>query len=276
MARLCVLFKSSEDSNSYATACANASWTPIFVPVLEITQLNPLPDILEQADRISVNYDGIILTSQHAAKAFVSCLRSTSIKFPSNFYVFVVGAKVKDVLMKEQRSDLNIFGEQSGSASKLVEFITSFSIGKGISKLLFLCGSNRLDTISESFKGSSIEIVEEIVYKSVSASPEKVKDDFYAALGNYVKISPLEKLALVFFSPSGVETLMADPDIELWMSKSTVVPSQSIFCDFPRPFLVSIGNTTASAMICTGLQPHQVCQTPDAIGLHQALSDLNA
>jgi len=147
--------------------------------------------------------DNLIFTSQNAVYSVLSDPKSEQLKSKN---VFCVGLKTK-ILLSE--SGFNVVA-YTGYASDLAEIITLIY---GRESYTFFSGNLRRETLPQALKEADVKFNEIQVYDT-SLNPQKVKTTVDAIL---------------FFSPSGVESYLKDNTIK----------KEKCFC---------IGETTAEAL----------------------------
>ncbi|SEP28288.1 uroporphyrinogen-III synthase [Flavobacterium sp. CF108] len=147
--------------------------------------------------------ESLIFTSQNAVHSVLSNPKSEELKSKN---VYCVGLKTK-ILLSE--SGFNVVA-YTGYASDLAEIITLIYRNESYT---FFSGNLRRDTLPSALKEAGIKLNEIQVYET-SLQPQKIK-------------SPVD--AILFFSPSGVESYLKDNSIK----------KETCFC---------IGETTAEAL----------------------------
>lgn len=147
--------------------------------------------------------ESLIFTSQNAVHSVLSNPKSEELK---NKNVYCVGLKTK-ILLSENGFNVVAY---TGYASDLAEIITLIYRNESYT---FFSGNLRRDTLPNALKEAGIKLNEIQVYET-SLQPQKIK-------------SPVD--AILFFSPSGVESYLKDNSIK----------KETCFC---------IGETTAEAL----------------------------
>ena len=147
--------------------------------------------------------ESLIFTSQNAVHSVLSNPKLEELKSKN---VYCVGLKTK-ILLSE--SGFNVVA-YTGYASDLAEIITLIYRNESFT---FFSGNLRRDTLPNALKEAGIKLNEIQVYET-SLQPQKIK-------------SPVD--AILFFSPSGVESYLKDNSIK----------KETCFC---------IGETTAEAL----------------------------
>lgn len=147
--------------------------------------------------------ESLIFTSQNAVHSVLSNPKSEELKSKN---VYCVGLKTK-ILLSENGFNVVAY---TGYASDLAEIITLIYRNESYT---FFSGNLRRDTLPNALKEAGIKLNEIQVYET-SLQPQKIK-------------SPVD--AILFFSPSGVESYLKDNSIK----------KETCFC---------IGETTAEAL----------------------------
>lgn len=147
--------------------------------------------------------DNLIFTSQNAVH---SVLMHPKVELLKSKNVFCVGLKTK-ILLSENGFNANVY---TGYAEDLAEIITLIHSTESFT---FFSGNLRRETLPKALKEANVKFNEINVYET-SLTPQKVKGSFEAIL---------------FFSPSGVESYLKDNSIK----------NETCFC---------IGETTANAL----------------------------
>lgn len=147
--------------------------------------------------------ESLIFTSQNAVHSVLSNPKSEELKSKN---VYCVGLKTK-ILLSENGFNVVAY---TGYASDLAEIITLIYRNESYT---FFSGNLRRDTLPSALKEAGIKLNEIQVYET-SLQPQKIK-------------SPVD--AILFFSPSGVESYLKDNSIK----------KETCFC---------IGETTAEAL----------------------------
>lgn len=147
--------------------------------------------------------DNLIFTSQNAVHSILSHSKAEELKSKN---VFCVGLKTK-ILLSENGFNVVAY---TGYASDLAEIITLIYRNESFT---FFSGNLRRDTLPQSLKEAEVKFNEIQVYDT-SLTPQKIKTAVDAIL---------------FFSPSGVESYLKDNTIK----------KETCFC---------IGETTADAL----------------------------
>jgi uroporphyrinogen-III synthase len=147
--------------------------------------------------------DNLIFTSQNAVHSILQHPKCAELKTKP---VFCVGLKTK-ILLSENGFNVDVY---TGYASDLAEIITLIHPNDSFT---FFSGNLRRETLPEALKEGNIIFNEIQVYETI-LTPQKIKDSVEAIL---------------FFSPSGVESYLKDNTIK----------KETCFC---------IGETTAEAL----------------------------
>ena len=147
--------------------------------------------------------DNLIFTSQNAVHSLLSHPKCAELKTKN---VFCVGLKTK-ILLSENGFNVDVY---TGYASDLAEIITLIHPNDSFT---FFSGNLRRETLPQALKEENVTFNEIQVYET-TLTPQKIKDSVEAIL---------------FFSPSGVESYLKDNTIK----------KETCFC---------IGETTAEAL----------------------------
>lgn len=148
-------------------------------------------------------HDNLIFTSQNAAQSVLHHPKCESLKTKN---IFCVGLKTK-ILLSE--AGFNVIA-YTGYAADLAEIITLIYAKESYT---FFSGNLRKETLPKALKNANVSFNEIQVYET-TLTPQKVKGSFDAIL---------------FFSPSGVESYLKD----------NIIKKETCFC---------IGETTAEAL----------------------------
>ena len=149
-------------------------------------------------------HNNLIFTSQNAVQSVLLHSKCEQLKTKN---VFCVGLKTK-ILLSENGFNVDVY---TGYAEDLAEIITLIHSSDSFT---FFSGNLRRETLPKALKEANIKFNEIKVYET-TLTPQKIKGSFDA---------------LLFFSPSGVESYLKDNSIK----------KESCFC---------IGDTTASALL---------------------------
>ncbi|SFA98409.1 uroporphyrinogen-III synthase [Flavobacterium swingsii] len=147
--------------------------------------------------------DNLIFTSQNAVHSILQHPKCEELKTKP---VFCVGLKTK-ILLSENGFNVDVY---TGYASDLAEIITLIH---GSDSFTFFSGNLRREILPQALKEGNVDFNEIKVYET-TLTPQKIKDSVEAIL---------------FFSPSGVESYLKDNTIK----------KEACFC---------IGETTAEAL----------------------------
>ena len=149
-------------------------------------------------------YNNLIFTSQNAVQSVLLHSKCEQLKTKN---VFCVGLKTK-ILLSENGFNVDVY---TGYSEDLAEIITLIHSSDSFT---FFSGNLRRETLPKALNEANIKFNEIKVYET-TLTPQKIKGSFDA---------------LLFFSPSGVESYLKDNSIK----------KESCFC---------IGDTTASALL---------------------------
>jgi uroporphyrinogen-III synthase len=226
---LVVLLRAAEEPDPYAFALSRAGFEVAFRPVLRYAFMNgdALVRRLEHPDL----YESLVLTSPRAVAAIAA---RGGPRGWTGSTVYAVGpataAAASDL-------GLNVRGQDAHDGAALADLILQDG---PLGPVLFLCSSRRRDVLPRALRAAGVEVEELVVYQTDIAPPEPPPDDAEWA---------------VFFSPSGVEAVVASPDFP-WNSLRTA----------------AIGPATADALRISKHPPSAVASEPSPDGLVAALS----
>lgn len=167
----------------------------INLPLIETKTIADLSDFETKLENIA-NYDGIFLTSRHAAEVFRAKLFEKKLNYPGKIYV--LGKRSYEIL-KEGNFNL-VFFEAANSASEMMESIASEQL-KG-KKFLFVRGEKSLRIVPEFLSKMAIPD-ETIVYET---SRIAIESAIRNALRKKFQIG--EIVCACFFSPSAAESFL--------------------------------------------------------------------
>lgn len=160
-------------------------------------------EIKNKEFHIDKNSSNLLFTSQNAVKSFLENKNATEFKGNK---IFCVGLKTKALL---EKNGFKVIASEE-YASELAEIIVN-DFSK--EKFTFFSGNLRRETLPEAFQKANISFEEIEVYETILA-PKKIN---------------VEVNAVLFFSPSGVESYL----------KENKIGDKKCFC---------IGTTTAEAL----------------------------
>ncbi len=239
---------SSEESscNTKGAPCKLASPPPQEPGMEKLTQgvESVAREIMSSADRfldVVKDVSGFIITSPRAAKVIVQLvflLSDGGSRRLRPMTWFTVGAATTAALGALSAKDSGHYvvgGAQAGSADALLEIIASNSINQGggfqtpKSRLVFVSGDIRRDTIAKGLVEQGIDFEEICVYKTTLIRPLFPKEFTVTHDDDNDEIDCFG----VFFSPSGVRS------VESAQTGQELVPNL---------ILVAIGKTTAEAL----------------------------
>lgn len=234
--RVVFLFRSGDECDPYEVALAEAGYAGIPISVLDFEFVHS--ETLRAALEHPRSYDGMIFTSPRAVEAVASAmpwLPSENMLWHSKS-VFAVGPRTAFEL---RRIGFEPVGESSGSADMLAEHISAIEFEK---PLLFLCGNRRRDELPDRLRDAGIDMEELCVYETHPRTrldlPDHLTPDW-----------------VVFFSPSGIDAVLADGRLDLSSTR-----------------IATIGSTTAAS---SPVPVHAVADspTPDALVLAIVAAD---
>ncbi|KDO35261.1 hypothetical protein SPRG_00107 [Saprolegnia parasitica CBS 223.65] len=239
MAPIALLLKSADAK--YTTTFAAAGFAAAFSDVLTFEARNR--DVLRERLRSLALYDGLIITSPRSSEAIVEALmamddaeRAHVLAQLQTLPVFSVGQKTSAPLTA---LGVNCSGEASGSGDVLAAHIASVQDPTSTKPTLFLCGEKHHDALPTSFRARNRILEELIVYVSASVSTI-----------DYFALQAATPAWVVFFSPSGVHTARAMPNV-----------------DWARIKKAAIGKTTAAALAKVAHETSDETWSADAIAV---------
>ena len=160
-------------------------------------------EIVRKDFELEGSFENMIFTSQNAVKSFLENEKSKEFKAKK---IFCVGSKTK-ALLEENGYKVAVSREYASELSEVI--VNDFQK----ESFVFFCGNLRRETLPETLKKSNVVLREIEVYETL-LTPQKIN---------------LPADAVLFFSPSGVQSYLKDNKIE----------NQNCFC---------IGTTTAAAL----------------------------
>ncbi|MFH6602944.1 hydroxymethylbilane synthase [Maribacter algicola] len=128
--------------------------------------------------------ENVIITSQNAVESLLKSSAANSLKFKN---IYCVGRRTKRLI----ESRIGPVKYVASNAQKLAEYLVEFMEGL---EATYFCGNRRLDELPDIFEKNSITLNEVEAY-STKLVPTKV---------------PEEVKAVLFFSPTGVESYLID------------------------------------------------------------------
>jgi uroporphyrinogen-III synthase len=174
----------------------------INLPLIETKALTHLSDFQTKLERIEI-YDGIFLTSRHAARILAETLREKNIN--SDCEIYVLGNRSREILQKENLN--TIFFESANTAREMLEQIPTESL-KG-KRFLFVRGEKTLRVVPQ-FLASLATVDEAIVYETgkITIGVEKLEE-----VGKQLKEKKI--VCVCFFSPSAAESFLEQFPVEM-------------------------------------------------------------
>lgn len=160
-------------------------------------------EIKNKEFQINKNSSDLLFTSQNAVKSFLGNEKANDFK---NNKIFCVGQKTKALL---EQNGFQVIASKEYASELATIIINDFSE----ENFTFFSGNLRRETLPEAFKKANISFEEIEVYETI-LNPKKINSEINAVL---------------FFSPSGVESYLKENKIE----------DKKCFC---------IGTTTAEAL----------------------------
>lgn len=160
-------------------------------------QIKPVEDLRDFSAKLAGNYDGIFLTSRHAAAILRAKLGELKVNFRGK--VYILGKRSFEIL-KEENLDL-AFVESANRAEEMLAAIPLAAItGK---RFLFIRGEKSLRAIPNFLAENGASVDEAVVYRNMKISLETFKIKEFADLMKTGEIA-----AACFFSPSAAENFL--------------------------------------------------------------------
>lgn len=167
----------------------------INLPLIETKTITDLSDFETKLENIA-NYDGVFLTSRHAAEVFRAKLFEKKLNYSGKIYV--LGKRSYEIL-KEKNFNL-VFFEAANSATEMMERIAPEQL-KG-KKILFVRGEKSLRIVPE-FLSKKASADETIVYETREIAIES------AMQNTLCKKFQIGEIAYsCFFSPSAAKSFL--------------------------------------------------------------------
>ncbi|CAG9795431.1 unnamed protein product [Diatraea saccharalis] len=235
-----VLFKSV--SEEYEKVFTDNNFEVIFIEPLQFTFINTE----ELNNKLTQNYDGLILTSPRAIEAVANLWNPSKFVLWNTKKVYTVGeASRQNVAL---RLGLEALGSTSGNAENLAKIIADNN--SKCSKFLFPCGNKKSETLPNLLQSAEIDVDAVTVYET------KENENLQKQL---MKVTNLEKelLCVVFFSPSGCEYVYR-----------TLQTLYNRLSDVPH---FAIGNTTAHKIENFGVEIAGVAAKPSASSMVETI-----
>ena len=132
------------------------------------------------------NFDAVAFTSPNAVKYFFGSDKATMLL--NGKQIFGLQGKTKNDLLSHGVSVNTL-------ASSAAELATEIIKAKTVNSLLHVCGTQKLTVLQEKLEAAGITYVELPIYQTILNSNQKVNEPFNAIL---------------FFSPSGVESFLTE------------------------------------------------------------------
>lgn len=165
------------------------------LPMIETKRLENLRDFENRLDEIEI-YDGIFLTSRHAARILADKLREKRVNYKGK--VYILGSRSFETL-KDENLDL-VYDENANSAREMLESIELENLKS--KRFLFVRGEKSLGVVPDFLKKFAV-VDESVVYETgkIEIAAEKIKE-----IG--VHFENGEIAAACFFSPSAAESFL--------------------------------------------------------------------
>lgn len=225
---LVVLLHTPEVPDPFEAALGAAGFRARSLPVLRFVPVGR--DALAGALAVPDRHGGLILTSPRAAEALHDLPLDPRWQHKPAFAVGPKTASVAEAL------GLDVFGRTAGTAEGLADEIARCRFE---APLLFLCGNRRRDALPQRLAEAGVPVRELCVYET------------HPRTDLHLGVVPTW---LVFFSPSGVEAVQRNAQI-----------------DPLRARRAAIGPTTAGALRAAGWPPSAVAPEPTPEALAAAL-----
>lgn len=236
--RLVYLFRAGKDPDPYEQALAEKGFAGVSISVLtfEPVRQKELREVLEHPK----DFAGMILTSPRAVDMLAEAMTwlPTENALWHTKRIFAVGPRTADEL---RAIGFDAEGEECGSAADLARHIVQCDFER---PLLFLCGSRRRDDLPSILTEAGMSLEELCVYETHTKDRLELPPAWQGRAPDWV----------VFFSPSGLETVVKDGSIDLTAVK-----------------VCAIGPTTAEALRAAGLRVDAVAKVPTPEGLVSAI-----
>jgi uroporphyrinogen-III synthase len=274
---LVVLLREEEEGDEYSSLLSAAGHACAFLPALccEL-QSSGLQQLCSELSSASLPA-GLLVTSRRAAAA----LTAAAEQLPQEacrarlrcLPVLAVGSRTAAAL--QPCFDTILGGQAAGSAAALLPLALELwrqaaareQAQAQAQHLLFVCGDKRLGTLPDGLAAAGVPCRELPVYCSRPVEPAVMGSCWQQLLlqraaGSAEPGPPAAAVALVLFSPSGVQAAIA----------AGILPASS--SSPPSLRLVAIGPTTAAACSASGLSCAAVAGAPSAAGVAAAVAEL--
>jgi uroporphyrinogen-III synthase len=270
---LVILCKDSDDA--YEAVLRAAGHAAVFLPVLSFKfkvdlarEVRPRPLFVLASphprlrlinscylQRLSevARFAAVAVTSPRAASVLVEALRggeAADLVAARACPIYALGGKSYE-LLAESGLDLCLKGTGASCSADLADaLIFGLREATGRPAVLFLCGNKRLDTLPDALKAGGLDFEEVAVYDSVPCESSTIESAWVAAAAG---------AAVVFFSPSGLETVLTAPSAVAALTSGANAA-------------VAIGETTAAALARAGLRVAATAPSPDPGGVLAAIT----
>lgn len=169
------------------------------------TETTHSTEVQQEIENALMQSSTVVFTSMNAVQAVAEQLDGQQ----PDWKIYSIGNTTKQLVQK-------YFGEEAiaGTASSATELANLIIEEEADDEVIFFCGDQRREELTEILKNNDFEVNEIVVYETV-AVPHKVEKQYHGIL---------------FFSPSAVESFFSNNKV----AESTV--------------LFAIGNTTANSL----------------------------
>lgn len=272
----------SDDEDDYIKEFRRKNLKAISIPFLKFHFKNSkeLCEILKEAGTPQVNTRfGLIITSPRAVEAIDRALellssqeeRENILSYFKQELVLVVGQMSGKKCHENLGLKCNEDSTKTGSAEALVMYIqNNFSSSYG-SNIRFIYPKSSLsdDKIEKAFEKSSTIRVDSLEAYETKPEPSAVLStfDMYLPSFNFERdISDQIILNLIFFSPSGLHTLLKINQEKLELRLCSILKSQKVVVKY-----TSIGKTTEAALLNNGFEVFCSSEKPNPTSLVESI-----
>ena len=225
----------AREFDEFSRILAENEFEIINLPLIETRPLEDLSDFAAKLENLAT-YDGLFLTSRHAASVLIEKLGENNIEFGGK--VYVLGGRSFEIL---RGANLNlIFDEEANTAREMLEKIPAEDLKN--KRFLFIRGERSLRAVPE-LLSEFATVDEAVVYKTRAAAIEiDEKENIREALEKG------EFAAACFFSPSGAESFLEQFDAAA-LHQTRIATIGNTTADFfeRRKFKVDFVSSKASA-----------------------------
>lgn len=198
----------TREFDEFSRILAESAFEIINLPLIETKAIDDLKDFEAKLATIE-DYDGVFLTSRHAAQIFADGLRGKNVKYRGQ--VYVLGSRSYEIL-RDANLDL-VFNESANTAREMLESITAADLKN--KNFLFVRGEKSLRSVPE-FLAKTATVDEAVIYETreIAVGIDKLKS-------LREKFKKGEIAAACFFSPSGAESFIKQFGAEI--SHQTII-----------------------------------------------------